>query len=71
MTSLLTAEVDDFSATSGFSRFSKTIQAAKKRASKAADMFQSEHPFFKAILRRHNIYNSFVVSHSLCCWFYF
>ncbi|XP_065636659.1 B3 domain-containing transcription factor VRN1 isoform X1 [Quercus suber] len=53
-------KVDDFSATSGFSKFSKTIQAAKKRARKAADMFQSEHPFFKAILRRHNIYNSFV-----------
>ena len=69
MTSLLTAEVDDFSATSGFSKFSKTIQAAKERARKAADMFQSEYPFFKAILRRHNIYNSFVVSHSLCCWF--
>ena len=68
MTSLLTAEVDDFSATSGFSKFSKTIQAARKRARKAADMFQSEYPFFKAILRCHNIYNSFVVSSSLC-WF--
>ena len=44
----------------------KRIQAAKIRARKAAEMFQSEYPFFKAVLRRHNIYNSFVVS---VCWF--
>jgi hypothetical protein len=47
---------------SNFSKCSKRIESAKKRARKAAEMFQSEHPFFKAVLRRHNIYNSFVVS---------
>uniref|UniRef100_A0A2N9EQV8 TF-B3 domain-containing protein n=1 Tax=Fagus sylvatica TaxID=28930 RepID=A0A2N9EQV8_FAGSY len=51
---LLTAEADHFS------HVSKKIQAARKRARKAAEMFQSEYPFFKTVLRRHNIYNSFV-----------
>ncbi|GMY23367.1 B3 domain-containing transcription factor VRN1-like [Fagus crenata] len=50
MSILLTAEVDHFS------HVSKKIQTARK----AVEMFQSEYPFFKTVLRRHNIYISFV-----------